>query len=285
MRIPASDYAHYIPEQVGEQVRVDHTNCPAGADTRARLYIVRQPDAALAYCHNCGGYGVKSLSRKVRHRDVLQRLVDDYDLSERTVAKVKLPDDTVLSHHLWPAEARAWLYGYHLDDDDIYNYGIGYSPSWGRVILPVYRDGELVFWQGRQIDGGGPKYVSVKGAKKPLFIANSRTYTHNMFVVEDMLSAIRIAKSSSMRAAVALLGTDATDDVIEVVNTVAHNTVWLDNDEAGRRKAPLLIARLKLCKRGKGAVWTLKGNPPQPKNLSPDDLELILKDSKNYAKA
>lgn len=45
----------------GEQVRCNHIDCPAGEDKKQRLYVKRPADNAqimIAYCHNCGCYGV-----------------------------------------------------------------------------------------------------------------------------------------------------------------------------------------------------------------------------------
>ncbi len=284
MRIPNSDFAQHIPDDVGERIRINHTNCPAGSDTRARLYVLRNNDAALAYCHNCGGHGVKTLRRRTRHYDVLKRLVDEHEVA-RTVQEVKLPDDCIMQPHLWPAEARAWLYGHHLTDDDIVAYSFSYSPSWGRVILPVYEDGKLVFWQGRQIDGGGPKYVSVQGAHKPIFTTTSLSSSPSYFIVEDIISAIRISKLDAGWAGVALLGTDTPATLISRLANPHCYVVWLDNDEAGRRKAPALIEHLKLC--GERVVWTMRGSPPQAKNLSDHELKTLLKDDpvRSYVRA
>lgn len=279
MRISYNDIAPHVPEHIG-QVRVNHDNCPAGHDTRARLYIKRDDKAVLAYCHNCGGHHVKSLHKKTRHHDIIKRLLSEQETQETTVKEVKLPEDTELNPDRWPVEARAWLYGHHINDKNITDYSIGYSPSWGRVILPVYESGKLVFWQGRNIDGAGPKYLSVKGAVKPLFIAPGNEGSC-VIITEDMLSAIRINLIAPHITGMSLLGTHDRDDLPERLPQ-HYVMVWLDNDVAGRTKAPELAQRLSLCLRKEQAVYRFRANLQQPKNYSPADLYHILHDGKNY---
>jgi len=63
----------YIPEETykhlelaeGEQVRINHTECTAGSDTRKRLYIKNKGSHIVAYCHNCGLKGGKRNSVSV----------------------------------------------------------------------------------------------------------------------------------------------------------------------------------------------------------------------------
>lgn len=63
--IPFDDFVHYGEDLTsGEQIHVNHDKCPAGLDTKRRLYIKRTEDDRyiLAYCHNCslsGRYSIK----------------------------------------------------------------------------------------------------------------------------------------------------------------------------------------------------------------------------------
>lgn len=56
-----NEHRDYFPTYPGEQTRTDHINCPAGTDTKKRLYIQltpQKPHVYLGYCHNCGEGGV-----------------------------------------------------------------------------------------------------------------------------------------------------------------------------------------------------------------------------------
>lgn len=48
------------PLAPGEQTHLNHPDCPAGLDTKRRLYVKRTHDGArlLMYCHHCGSKGV-----------------------------------------------------------------------------------------------------------------------------------------------------------------------------------------------------------------------------------
>ncbi len=275
MRIPHADVEPYIPDGVGQQVHVNHTSCPAGTDTRRRLYIKREHDKVLAYCHNCNGHYVRS-ERGVRSVALIERLLAK-EVESPTAKEVQLPHDIDYNPATWPAAATAWLYGHRFDNRMIQDYSLGYSPSWGRVVLPVFESGKCIFWQGRRIEGDGPKYISVRSAKKPLFMAcDPRIPVGTAVVVEDMLSAIRVAESLPGRMGVALLGTHEPSQLTELLNSYKAERVlvWLDDDEPGRMKAGPLSDRLALCcKMGVHAVWE-----KEPKRMSNYEIDGVILD-------
>src|SRR5688572_12518334 len=108
MRLEYTHVKEHIPVSVGEQVHVNHDSCPAGTDTKKRLYIRRTNEAILAYCHNCGGHLVKRGRHKVRSiEEIQQSLVAKLD---KVTGEVLLPDDCLLSPANWPTQAASWLY-------------------------------------------------------------------------------------------------------------------------------------------------------------------------------
>lgn len=275
--IPYADYREFVPEVVGDQTRLNHTNCTAGSDTRKRLYVKNTGDVAIAYCHNCGNHGYHRLHRGVRTADAIRRLLDSSSKLEQEEREVRLPDDMVDTPALFPAEAKAWLYKYQLTDEDIVSYNLGYSPGWRRVIIPVYRGGKCVFWQGRRIEGNGPKYISVKGEHKPIFLAHGQpgAVWHGTAIVEDALSAIRAANHSW--PSIALLGTVEPDDILRHRADTTYNfLVWLDEDRAGRERTVELANRLKLILPGSGTIWVPEPGTPQPKKLSDGELDEVI---------
>lgn len=278
MRIPYADIKDYVPAAVGEQVAINHTECPAGQDTRRRLFIKNSGDAVMAYCHNCSGHLVRKRHRGVRSAEVVQALLAQASAVEATATEVQLPPDMQLNPTLWPDAARAWVYGCNLDDKDIQDYSLGYSPSWGRVILPVYEGGKCIFWQGRLIEGTGQKYISVKSAKKPLFVGipdpvkeQDRGRWNGTFIVEDMMSALRLTKYGWH--SLALLGTSEPDDILARMPKGPNCVVWLDDDVPGRRRATVLGNRLKLL--SGGTVWRVKAGTLQPKQMSDDEINHV----------
>lgn len=275
-RISREEIDPYIPSTVGDQVHINHESCPAGRDTKRRLYIKRTNYAILAYCHNCGGYRVSRTSKMLKPAELMERLVNAHVEDNERREEVALPEDMEYGPAMWPSDARAWLYKHHLNDMDIVKYKIGYSESWGRVILPVYEDGKCIFWQGRSVDGADPKYISVKSAKKPLFFAtHSSGRAHHIAVVEDMLSAIRVARDSGSGDAVALLGTTLDDKDTERLMNYASGAVvmWLDDDVPGRTRSLELVRRLRTI--GQGHVYHVVGKA-QPKNLNKEEIRSVL---------
>lgn len=281
MRIPYVHVRPHIPTAVGTQVRVDHEACPSGRDTKQRLYIKRTPLAVLAYCHNCGGHMVRKAPRTgVRQPEVIERLLRESE-ADTTAGVVALPEDFV-GATLAPDDAKAWLYGYNITDEDIKKYNIGYSESWGRIILPVFEDGKCVFWQGRAVEGATPKYISVQSAKKPLFVASDPSHdVWTAVITEDMLSAIRVTPVDRCFTGYALLGTHGPDDLAEQLKKYTYVFVWLDNDTAGRRKGVELTERLKTCAPVTQQVIQVSSSHPEPKRLT---ARQILEVSQNRGK-
>jgi hypothetical protein len=267
VRIPHSDYIDLAPSKVGEQINTNHTNCSAGSDTKKRLYIKRTNDAVLAYCHNCGGHGVRRVKGAgVRHADIIAQLLKKAE-EQPTTGEVQLPHDATQLLSSWPIEARAWFYQYYLEDEDIRTLGACYSPSTGRVILPVYKDGNMVFWTGRSLldprPKHVPKYLSVKGSEKCLYTSLSGTRTNAAVVTEDILSAYRISKTG-LADGVALLGTVAAEDLVPTLANYGRVIVWLDDDLPGRTASVNLSTRLNLLL----TVPVVRSSSPEPKRLS-----------------
>lgn len=121
----------------------------------------------------------------------------------------------------------------------------------GRIMLPVFLKGELVFFQGRSILGQEPKYDSPKvfppdklrpgmhpwlPAGMSFFGLDRAWGCKRLVIVEGIFDAIRIGDG-----ALALLGKGMTDDrlslLVELKEAGAEEVLlWLDNDvEAAER--------------------------------------------------
>lgn len=262
----------------GTQIHVNHFRCPAGEDTRKRLYIKRDGDVILAYCHNCGGSSAyKNYSSTSRYltrdfdREDYDRLVADAPLIVDT--ELALPDgyDTPLNRH-----AQSWKYCHEsgLSESTINKSAIYYSDSLDRMIIPI-KDAEekqLIYWQGRSFNPAMPKYINVKGVSKPLFVLKNtqhREHPNRTILVEDAISAWRIWQDCDMANTqiIALLGTKVdTADLLPYVEggrRAHHIIVWLDEDVAGRQATvelqPTLVAL------GKHVSGVDVSKYPQPK--------------------
>jgi hypothetical protein len=256
--------------QPDEQLRIDHSDCPSGQDTRGRLYIKRKHDGTLlAYCHNCGDYGVHSSRGKTK---AIRDLLIEHEAAQRNGAgELVLPPDIIVNPDAWPLEAQAWVYKYGITRDEIIDNELCYSPSWDRVILPVYGDGKLLYWQGRAVrKDQDPKYVSAKAHPKVMAwqLAPGKRTCDKIIIVEDRLSSIKVGRYVD---SVALLGTSPDIDCLtERLQMYKKVGIILDPDQAGFRKGTELAARLSLVFRGR--VMHYSSFLQQPKEM--DDMTL-----------
>lgn len=144
----------------------------------------------------------------------------------------RLPDDYTKELSL---EGRIWLYKAGLTPTDWSKYGIGYSPSSQRVVLPVYDTrGKLVWQQHRAVIAGQrPKYMQPSRDKgDTLYVAHPKTgATDRAIIVEDILSAIRVGRHTT---AISILGTKLSAGQAKRLAKFSEITTWLDGDRAGR---------------------------------------------------
>jgi hypothetical protein len=232
----------------GVQERFNHDNCPAGADFKRRLYIRNRGGVFLAYCHNCGESGIWSQSR-------IKTLMELNKLEQGTGPKLTtaLPEDYTTDTSEWPLSARDWVFKYGITEQrDIFK--IGYSDSFGRVVLPVFRDANLLFWQGRLVGVPKskyvPKYLNSQSVEKPHAIFSARggtSLTSPLVIVEDYLSGIRASRYADT---VVLFGTHL--DLGSLRNCLSGKSftnafVCLDNDAAGRKASEEACRKLRLA--------------------------------------
>lgn len=275
MRIPHEDFVPAgMKLLLGQQQRINHLNCPAGADSRQRLYIKRQGGKLLAYCHNCGGWGVRGINR----RDVkaIDELLVEHESAQRNGhGELVLPEDKQMDPDTWPGEAANWVYKYGITRDEIIDHELCYSSAWNRVILPVYENGKLVFWQGRAVnEWQDPKYISAKSHAKAMFFAHANLASgrNKCIITEDILSAIKVSRWCD---SIALLGTspdfDGLRDRLENYKRVG---IFLDPDHAGHTKSIELEKRLDLVFRGR--VSRIYSHVYQPKEMDNSALAAIV---------
>jgi hypothetical protein len=133
----------------------------------------------------------------------------------------------------WPLAARAWVYKAGLSNDTLSRKGIYWCPRLARVVLPVFQEGRLIYWQARSLDPSRPKYINPP-IDKPVFKQGSGPV---LVLCEDMLSTIRVGEVTEAWCA---MGTSLSDTAITDILAMAKPVkVWLDPDGAGvkgRRK-------------------------------------------------
>ena len=271
----------HTPTKVGEQTHINHDGCPAGQDNKRRLYIKREHDCILAYCHHCHGHLVYR-DRDIRSLENIEAaLLNSYDNPTNTA--VLLPDDIEGDVSQWPLAERAWLANYPaLTQGVVDAEGMCYSPSLGRIIVPYFNEeGVLVFWQGRDCSIAPTlKWMMAKSATKPLgFYPNTivpAAYSRFIIVVEDPISAITIANTTEYDA-LCLYGTVMSDAQVEfIVNRGKRQNhyLWLDPDTAGRTGAADIKRKLDTVCCSSCATVVVKGLP-QPKDTPLETLQKL----------
>lgn len=252
---------------VGESRNFDHNQCPAGADHRGRLSVLRKANNLwLVYCYNCGdgnalrvaGSGGEANTEWTKN--VLDMLTEHLrpdtpiieDVMVNTTKYGSLPEDVVVNGEKWDVWAHERLWASHTNVGMVtappYNWC--FSPSRNQIIMPIYGpDREEWGYQARQAPGIKPKCITTyyQGHNgKPLYYKGVGPW---LFIVEDPISAMRINHCCEHHS-VALLGTHLNEtalvDIIKAVNWygISNIAVWFDDDAAGKEASHKAYYRL-----------------------------------------
>ena len=95
----------------------------------------------------------------------------------------------------------------------------------------MYKNGELVYWQGRAVfDGQKPKYINPEVNKSNVLFKIHYSFDA-IVITEYILSCIRISKFMS---AATPIGTKLSTPQAVQLAMYKHVLIWLDPDKAGR---------------------------------------------------
>jgi hypothetical protein len=233
LQVLLDNYPEYGDIGRDEDVKVCHTTCPAGVDTRNRLGIKNVGGAYLWHCFNCGESGYyrpkESFTKLLEQEKVIITPGSILDWFPKYESFSSEYDDM-------PTAYRLWLSSYGFDAVECHMLGIRFSND--GVILPTY--------QGSEVKPGGYQVRTFNAKVK------YRTYTVDKFsyldndpdtlvIVEDLLSSYKVwlAGYSSL----ALMGTKVKCKLSELPQ---HQRVvlWLDSDSAGSKGALDLLREL-----------------------------------------
>ncbi|QDP48799.1 MAG: hypothetical protein Unbinned5081contig1000_48 [Prokaryotic dsDNA virus sp.] len=249
-RLHPNEFLPFAPKNKGEQVHVNHEGCPAGIDTKRRLYVKRTEDGkVLAYCHHCNGSGISSdtvrarcsgsdadsLLAVVRQRSGAGKpqLQDVRDYRKRadkgaplSGPKVTPSGKAVFDPDGWPVAARVWLNQYGIDQSKWRWY---YEPTIGRLCYTL-RDveGNAVVKCCRGIEDVSPKYRNFKvDSTNPRQFLGTNYET--IIVTEDVVSAQRCVDAGY--SSFPMLTTVVSDkDILYLTDTFKCVILMLDND-------------------------------------------------------
>lgn len=209
--------------KTGQSARIDCPKCGVGTGTHAAV-IYNKIHQLEVYCHAC------EFSQKRDNKIGLREYAELIKLNRLSTQpmKVELPKDFTGEI---PLEGRIWLYKAGITESVWREFGIGYSNSQKRVVLPLYNaEGELKWLQARAtLKGMKPKYRQPPAPKDFLCVRESGDYSR-IVVVEDILSWIRV---SEVQNCMSLLGTHLKDG--QVIHLLKYKEVvtWLDPDKGG----------------------------------------------------
>ena len=234
--------------------------------------VTRTTHGYKMWCHRCHAKrfvksGVPSASTCLR--EAKRCLQPQPQCAQEYVAKeINLPDDFQKEI---PAAGLVWLATYGVTQEEIARFNFGYSPGLNRLIMPVYLDGTLVFWQGRDLSGDGSrnKYLSVKQSRGSLwFEVNQGNPT--TVVVEDILSALAVARAGYNT--VAILGSYVHSEMVgKLATTGTRIVVWLDSNK--RKESCSYSKRLRSL--GIQSVPVVLPDK-DPKEYNPDEVKDIV---------
>lgn len=230
---------------------------PAGGRTKIaccradRSMIVNNGNKGYScHCFRCGDqdfvpheqWSISDLRRRRAEQEMLTDKV------------VRLPVDFTLDI---PAPHCLFLLKAAVDHVLARQYGIGYSPSVERVIIPIYHKGVLDGYTARSVQGK-PKYIErartpgslvfIADRAPPLPTAAELGNRYDLVLVEDALSAIRIGRNCTSQVC-ALMGTSLNP--AQSARTVLRDggravAIWLDPDRAGQAAARTIETQLRL---------------------------------------
>lgn len=214
----------------GQRARVEH-DCGPGRV----LLLSNKEEGYSAWCFRCGEPGfiphpAPSLSER------LAALERARNAEVRASSSVALPDPRSYDPQTWPSAARVWLYKAGLSNDDIERLGAYYHPPTERVILPVHRDGEVIYWQGRDVTwtrkSRSAKYINPPVDKTSL----CAKYGSGPVIVltEDILSAFRVSRVTE---AWSIMGTALAPGVLLDLARRGRPVVFMFDPDAGGDKA------------------------------------------------
>lgn len=246
---------------VGNTLRFDHIGCPAGEDTRGRLYVKRTSDNFwVAYCHNCGSpgwykhsplFGLAGNSDTLVHQ--LKKLLDKDELPPVQEHETEEPEESVyLGSMVCIAACDDWmlqrLRGAGFEDLQIDSTIVWYVDcNKGTLVTPLWWGNRVIGKQERLPPGFKPKTITTYTTGSPKVGYDAMQDCSYLFgkdvmvITEDPLSALCVHHASTRATGYALLGTHLSDvkrqHIVELVEgrEVKEVVVWLDPDEAGRR--------------------------------------------------
>jgi hypothetical protein len=229
----------------GSSIRVKECNTCLGQGRSLAVQITRKEDGFLWHCFRChkSGFFSDTGASPTQVQEITQN-AGKKKIDNRPDV-VTLPNDFVVTI---PPKGLVQLYDMGITTEDIEWFDIGWSQSYARIIVPIYKywkaspSGDwakkLIGVVGRKLEDAPeskPKWWSQRqrDIKHPRFIGlpTKILYPRQVCIVEDVFSAIRI--STTGRMAIALLTTYLPYEIYPALQGWDVR-IWLDQDAYGK---------------------------------------------------
>jgi len=158
-------------------------------------------------------------------------------------------------------------------------FGIGFFSGKGsmqnRIVIPIHnREGELVAYAGRSIDGSEPRYKFPAAFHKSLELYNLHRVRGetSIVLVEGFFDCIKVTQAGF--PCVALMGSTMSKAQEKLLEDFAHVVVMLDGDEAGTAATDGVSDRLQRLVYRVDVMELPDGM--QPDQLSVDELHRLI---------
>lgn len=226
MRLRENEYMPHAPVSTGV-VRINHIAPHCVGESKSMSIERCENGDVRAKCFRCGAVGyqrldtsnvdsVRSQARQAVARD------PSTEGEERGLGR------TTRDPECWPLVAYTWLFGWGLTKDEVRDHHISYDEDNGRLVLPIWWEGEKVGYQSRRLydKDKGPKYVTrSKGGVG--FMSTIPNNEPGIVIVEDIISAIKVGR---VQRSIALLSTSPSMRVKKFLSQHDKFWVWLDMD-------------------------------------------------------
>jgi len=256
---------------MNDMTRVNHDSPDCFGESQSMIVSKNSSGIIHAFCFRCGRRGIYAKDRElITPTKMNGTYVPQVVASTKLIEDIKLPVDINHECREWPSSARTYLRKARVTTDEVKKYKIGYSASFGRLVLPVFKGNILVGYQLRRVlkRDEGPKCITKKHNK--FFFSHIQNGKGTCVVVEDLLSCIRVGRHVS---SIALFGTSASNAVINALRKYKRVEIWLDDDnEQVRRKQREL---LHILENFVDEAVLITGEH-QPKDLSEQILKRVL---------
>jgi len=272
-----------ITLEPGRTRNINHVDCPAGRDTRQRLYLTRQKTPThlvLWYCHNCGEGG--SYTDRSTHYHPLDVSMDEPEDKRATAEEIWKTGQVIEGEHVVGPCVWAWMKDRQLTDGPLVRTFVERNMRWlpHRQALAIavekeYECGSNPSLTGlvlRNFGSDQPKYLTYKCGGDPMrthfrYVSDIAPYC---IITEDVVSAFVAYLMNAGAGSYALFGTHCTVDDLLFLKEQGYEgvVVWLDNDNDTVRKHATQVAARATLLGLKAHVYRQEGDP---KFLPPEE--------------